>query len=270
MKITIPVAALLCLWLPAFDVSAQPASTAEDDVRQAEILRKSSQPDGALALYEKAAAGFKASGNTAGFINACNQMGVILTRQDKYDQATTYLDQALSTGLASRDTDPLLIATTYISLGVVYNAEEKYTESLAAHHKALSIRLAKLGENDASVATSYGNIGNVYLNIKDYDRAIEAHLKAMKIRKKLFGDTSVEIMQSYTHLGRSYRDKRDYKTSLKYFEKALKNKIIQVGEEHKDVASFYKNISDVYYQMDNNDKGDRYKAKAEACMKNPA
>ena len=263
MKIKIAIA-LCCCWLPVGASNAQTAPTAEEHVLQAEIFRKSSQPDSAVISYERAAAQFKASGNTEGFIDACNQIGIILTRQDEYEKAKTYLDQALSTGLATLEPNHLLIATTYLSLGVVYNAEEKYGESLAAHHKALSIRLQRLGENDASVATSYGNIGNVHLNDKEYDKSIEAHLKAMKIREKLFGKTSVEITQSYTHLGRAFREKGDYKTSLKYFEKALKNKIKQAGEGHQDLASFYKNISDVHYRMNNATKGELYKAKAEA------
>ena len=266
MKIKIPVA-IGALWIPVWGMGAQPTATAEEYVNQAEVARKSSQPDVAVDLYEKAAVAFKASGNTEGFVDACNQLGIILTRQDKYEKAKTYLDQALSTGLASLEPNHLLVATTYISLGVVYNAEEKYGPSLEAHHKALSIRLLKLGENDASVATSYGNIGNVHLNNKAYDKAIDAHLKAMKIRKSLFGETSAEITQSFTHLGRAYREKKDYATSLEYFEKALKNKTQEKGEGHKELASYYKNISDIHYLMNNKETGDLYKARAEASTR---
>lgn len=262
-KITIRAA--LCLCLSVGCSTTQNNSAGEEHVKQAEIFRKDAKPDSAVMHYEKAAAEFKASGNMEGFINACNQIGIILTRQDKYEKAKTFLDQALSAGLSLPDSNHLLIATTYISLGVVYNAEEKYTQSLEAHHKALSIRLLKLGENHADVATSYGNLGNVYLNSQDYDRSIEAHLKAMKIRQALFGETGVEVIQSFTNLGNAHREKGDFKVSLEYFEKGLKSKIIQRGEGHKDLAKFYKNISDVYYQTNDKEKGDLYKAKGEAC-----
>ena len=85
----------------------------------------------------------------------------------------------------------------------------------------------------------------------------------MKIREKLFGETGVEVIQSYTGLGNAYREQKEYKTSLEYFEKALKRKIVQRGEGHKDLIKFYKNISEVYYLMNNKKQGDFYKSKSE-------
>ncbi len=89
------------------------------------------------------------------------------------------------------------------------------------------------------------------------------HLKAMNIRGILYGKKSVEITQSYYHLGNAYRENRDYKTSIEYFQKALENKIAERGEKHKDLARYYKNISEVYYLMKNKEQGDFYKTKSE-------
>lgn len=86
----------------------------------------------------------------------------------------------------------------------------------------------------------------------------------MKIREKIFGDSSAEVIQSYTGLGNACKEKKDYEVSIEYFEKALQNKIKQNGEEHKDLAKYYKNISDVYYLMDNKQQGDFYKTKSES------
>ena len=55
----------------------------------------------------------------------------------------------------------------------------------------------------------------------------------------------------------------DYKTSVEYFQKALDNKITQLGEKHKDLARYYKSISDVYYLMKNKEQGDLYKTRSE-------
>jgi tetratricopeptide (TPR) repeat protein len=247
--------------------NAQSSPTGDEYMRLADDFKKNMKPDSAIIYYEKASVEFKTPGNTEKFINACNQTGIILTRQDNYVKAKTYLVQALSAGLSLPDTNNLLIATTYISLGVIYRAEENYNQSLLYHNKALSIRMLKLGEYSAEVATSYGNIANVYLSRKDFDKAIDAHFKAMKIREKLFGETSAEIIESFNGLGNVYREKKDYKTSLDYFEKALKNKIIQRGEGHKDLAKFYKNISDVYYLMENKEQGEFYKIRSEETLK---
>ena len=52
------------------------------------------------------------------------------------------------------------------------------------------------------------------------------------------------------------------------YEKALQNKITQVGQRHKDLARFYKNLSDVYYLMGNVKEGDSYKRKSEEAARN--
>ena len=243
--------------------NAQTVSHGDEFVRLAEEYKRNQNPDSAFINYEKATVEFQKTGDSEKLVNSLNQMGIILTRQDQYEKAKVYLDKALLHGQTALDSNNLLIATTYLSLGVVHAAEGNFDQSLICHHKALSMRLLKLGENHADVATSYGNIGNVYLRSKDFDKSIEAHLKAKKIREDLFGKTGAEVTQSYTHLGNAYREKGNYKASLEYFEKALQNKILQQGEGHKDLARFYKNISEVYYLMENKEQGDIFKAKSE-------
>jgi len=54
---------------------------------------------------------------------------------------------------------------------------------------------------------------------------------------------------------------------LKYFEKALHNKIIQRGEGHQDLVTHYTSISEVYYKMENTEKGDVCNAKADEINK---
>ena len=243
---------------------AQNGPNAEAYFRKADDLNKNMQPDSAIIYYEKAAVEFLALGNSEKWIDAYNQIGIILTRQDKYVEARLYLEKALSGRYYLPDTNNLVVATTYISLGVVYSAEENYNQSLIFHFKALAIRLEKLGEQDALVATSYGNIGNVYRYIGELDKSIEAHTKAMNIRESVFGEESPEIVESYAGLGNAYREKKDYPSSLKCFEKALNNKILQRVEGHKDLVKYYNYISEVYYLMENKEQGDRYKAKADA------
>lgn len=239
-------------------------SPGESYLQLAEDFKQSAQRDSALVYFEKAAVEFQKSGNVEKLPNVYNQMGIILTRQDKYEPAKKYLEKALQIGHNPLDSNHLTTAVTYLSLGVVYAAEEKYDQSIKFHNQALAIRLSNLGEYHADVATSYGNIGNVYFNSKNYDKAIEAHTKAMIIREKIYGEKSVETIQSYTNLGNAYREKREYKTALEYFDKALQNKIIQRGLGHAELTRFYKNISEVYYLMDDKIQGDLYKDKSKS------
>lgn len=258
---------LFLFWVTLNVMSAQQGLRADEYIRKADELKKSMKPDSAIMYYVMAATEYESIGKTEQWVDACNQIGIILTRQDKYDEAKQYLEKALTGGLSLPDTNNLLVANSYISLGVVYSAEEDYNRSLDYHFKALDIRLQKLGEYDAQVATSYGNIGNVYRYAGQYDPSIEAHTKAMNIREALFGEESPEIIESYAGLGNAYREKKEYDKALMCFQKALNNKIIQRGEGHKDLAKYYTYISEVYYLMGDTVQGELYKNKATGLAK---
>src|SRR6187551_1615168 len=212
-----------CLLLSSFSIynlNAQYGPNAEEYFQTAEDHKKNMKPDSAIVYYEKAAVEFQVLGKTEKWMDAYNQIGILLTRQDKYEEAKAYLNKALAGRPSLPDTNDLVVANTFISLGVVYSAEENYDQSLVYHYKALAIRVEKLGEQDAQVATSYGNIGNVYRYNGELDKSIEAHTIAMNIRETLFGEESPEIIESYAGLGNAYREKKDYPASLKCFEKA--------------------------------------------------
>jgi len=243
--------------------NGQDNSLAEAHLKTADAFEAKSDASNAIVYYEKAALEFQKNGNTERAIDLYNQIGTMLNRQDKYDQAKSFLEKALAIGRAAKDPESLAIATTYITLGVTYGAEDQFDQSLIFHHKALSIRLRKLGENSAEVATSYGNIGNIYFRKKDYAKAIAAHRRAERIRAKVFGKKSVEIAESYRGLGNAYREKKDYRTSLSYFEKALTIKIVQLGPEHKDLVRYYKSMGEVYQLMGNRLKSEEYRIKGE-------
>jgi tetratricopeptide (TPR) repeat protein len=246
------IACTLFLLVSTGGIKAQSGQRADEYMRLAEESNKNLKRDDAISYYEKASVEFHALGHTEQFINSFNQIGLILTRQDKYERAKTYLDKALSTGLSTLGPNHLVVATTYLALGVVYAAEDNFVQSLEAHNKALQIRLLKLGKYDAQVATSYGNIGNVYFRKREYDRAIENHLIAKQIREKVFGKNSVQMVDSYRGLGNAYREKKSYKKSLDFFEKALRNRTIQLGHSHL---------------MGNKLKAEEYKRKAEEIAK---
>ncbi len=264
----IRIAFSVCVFFAVLNqLHAQTASSAALYCGKADDFKKNMQPDSALVYYKKAGIESGNFGEHELFVHAYTQVGVILTRQDKYDEARIYLDSALSVGLHQLDSNNLLIATTYISLGVVCAAEENYEQSLIYHNRSLAIRLRVLGENSSEVATSYGNIGNVYLRSKEFDKSIDAHRRAMKIRSVVFGDSSVQIIDSYVGLGNAFREQKEYDSSLVYFQKALSNKVLQRGEGHKDLKRHYNNISAVYMLMGNRVEGELYKSKADSCLK---
>src|SRR5687767_9316671 len=88
------IACTLFLLASISGAAGQGGPRADEYMRLAEESNKNLKRDEAISYYEKASAEFQAAGNTEQFINSYNQIGIILTRQDKYDRARTYLDKA--------------------------------------------------------------------------------------------------------------------------------------------------------------------------------
>lgn len=128
-KIVIGLFLSLCILISGAD--AQGGPTGEEYVHLAENSNKNLERDKAIAYYEKAAVEFETGRSIERFVDSYNQIGIILTRQDKYESARKYLDKALSVGLSSLGPNDLTVATTYLSLGVVFSAEDKFDQSLA-------------------------------------------------------------------------------------------------------------------------------------------
>jgi tetratricopeptide (TPR) repeat protein len=252
------------LSLTVSPVKASSLISGNELLKVGEDFKKSNSPDSAIKYFKLAALEFEKEKNTASFIHANNQAGILLTRQDNYSEAKSILEKSLFAANDPSDSIQLLIATTYISLGVVFGGEDDFVRALVNHNKALEIRLRILGNDHRDVATSYGNIGNIYFRKKEYDEAIVNHTKALQIRQKLFGEMGVEVIQSYANLGNAFREQKKFDTALNYFEKALAGKIAQVGEGHKELSRYYKSISDVYYLMKKADLGDSYLKKSQA------
>jgi tetratricopeptide (TPR) repeat protein len=242
---------------------AQSGAGADAYLATADDLYRNARQDEAIGSYQKAAEEFRRLGDIAKFAYSFNQIGIILTRQDRYEQARSYLDKALAAGLASLGPDDLTVASTYLALGVVHSAEGQFDRSLEVHGKALAIRLKRLGKFASSVATSYGNIANVHFRKQDYDQAIAAHMLALEIREKVFGPDGPEIVESFRGLGNAYREKQDYPRALVYFERALQNKIAQLGNGHRDLGRYYLQLGEVHSLAGNEAMASEYRMKAQ-------
>ncbi len=239
-------------------------SEAKNYLLKGDTFRKNQQSDSAIFYYRKSGNSYLKSDSIPQCVEAWNQVGVILTRQDRYEEAKQILDSALTLGLTLKNEESLALASTYVCLGVIYSAEENYDQSLRNHFAALSIRLTYRGNYHTDVATSYGNLGNVFFNMTFYNSAVFYHSKALEIRDSLFGPESVEITQSYLGLGNSYRELGQFDSAILNFEKMLNVRIQIKGTNHKDLIPVYEKLSQVYLLDNNAEKALHYQSLADA------
>lgn len=57
----------------------------DDNYQKAEVHKKAMNRDSAIFYYKKAAVEYQKMGDVEKFVDVYNQIGIILTRQDKYE-----------------------------------------------------------------------------------------------------------------------------------------------------------------------------------------
>lgn len=130
------------------NVKGQNSPLSDEYIRLAEESKKNMKQDDAINYYEKASVEFKTLGNIEQFINAYNQIGIILTRQDKYEKAKTYLEKAF--------------AQTNLN---------RFDEAVKSYEKALETGMTR--------GVAYYNMACVYAISKQTDKAFEMLGKAI-------------------------------------------------------------------------------------------
>ncbi|MEO6168180.1 MAG: tetratricopeptide repeat protein [Chitinophagales bacterium] len=246
-------------------MAGQAIPTAEDYLAKAESFKNADAIDSTIYYYGKTAALYKQQQESDLYVNTLNEWGKWLTRKDELEQAAAVLEEAMLYSKQHAGVKPLTNATSFLLMGVVENVKGNYTKSIALHQQALDIRFKELGKNNSDVASSYGNMGNVFFNSGDFDKATTYHTTALEIRQELYGAGAPELAQSYNNLGNAYREKKQYNTALENFQKAAHIRE-QPPVNNKDLSKYYKSISEVYFLMGDQEKGEHFKNKAATLL----
>jgi tetratricopeptide (TPR) repeat protein len=126
-----------------------------------------------------------------------NNLGVVLQKQDRTEEAIKHYLQALR---SNPD-----YAKAHSNLGAAYDNSGMYKEAIEAYKKAIMI--------DSDFAVAHSNLGAVYDNSGMYKEAIEACKKAISI--------SPEFSDAHSNLGGAYAESGMYKEAIKACKKAI-------------------------------------------------
>jgi len=241
--------------------SAKAGATAETDTTlagryfaQAEEFVKEAKYDSAIFYFEQASLLHKAGENWEKYVRCYNKIGDQYRQKGKFDEAFTYSNQALETGLKYLGAQHPEIASSHSNMGHVYFYRAQYDQAFKSYQQALEIRRTTLGDQHPDVARSYSNIGNVYLMKGDYEQAIAFHKKDLAIKLATIGEQHMNTTLSYLSLGSVYIEKGDYDEAIAVDKKALSILLQIAGEQHPNVAMTYYNLSDCYLKKGDYDQ----------------
>lgn len=166
------------------------ASEATQRMIVADIYCASGQPVKALATYQSVHDIFSGAGNTAGMASTHNNMGLLLTRMQRYDEAIAAFKAAMhGFDLCAQ---PQKVAEQLGNLGSVCRDKHEYAQALEYYQRAMAIFL-KADALD-KVADQHANIGYIHAMNSD----INAALTHFELARALYEQTENPVKTRHT------------------------------------------------------------------------
>ncbi len=171
-----------------------------------------------------------------------HMMGIILTKKSLYDEAETYLMNALIGHQSSINNAPTESALVLGDLASLYKHTGSYSKALEALLQALDIELSIYGKNSEKLIKRYVNIGVVYTDLAEYGDAIEYLESAVSISKALGLEDSLALCDAYNGFGLVHWGLGDYGEARKYFNLDLELSTKLLGPDHPNLSQTHNNL----------------------------
>ncbi|GAB5418892.1 MAG: hypothetical protein Crog4KO_01270 [Crocinitomicaceae bacterium] len=198
--------------------------------------------DNALKYYFKALDAFEEVGDEEGIGMVMNNIGVMLTNQEDFEDAHDYLLKALE---IKKKIDPNGVAKNYMNLGVNYDERGDQVKAMENYRMALAV--AERNQDHDDMATVYNNIGSIYHGAAVYDSAIP-YLRLAVQHYQIYGDEMGELWAS-ANLGFSFLQKNAVDSARHYIFEAYEiSKLYNIPSMEEMVAEklkmYYRHIQD--------------------------
>ncbi|MGN6568914.1 MAG: tetratricopeptide repeat-containing sensor histidine kinase [Flavipsychrobacter sp.] len=230
-------------------------------IKQA-IKLKDTLPDSAINILQNTLSVSRDMHYEHGIARSLNVLGLCYTKEEKYDQAISILEEALQhipdTG------NSRLSFEIYNNLSALYNVKGDYLTGVNLMYKAID-EAAKHGIKDPfSIANVYCNLGGELLNIGENDKAIYYLQKAQPLAVQI-NDLALQarILQD---IAGAYYQKENVDSALPLFLRSLD---LSVKAGKIDVQkTILQNIGKLYIKKHEPRKGIDYLNKALAINNN--
>ncbi len=179
-----------------------------------------------------------------------NIFALSLYLDGKFEEAISYLEEAIAFKLKVYPAAHPLIVALYSNIGVMYRNMLQYDRALGYFEYALNLEKEILGPDNPRLATTYTNIGSSYANKGNFKQGIAAHKKALSLRLKL-GEQHPKTLDSYEWLGELAVAEDQFDQAEGYFLKVLKGRVKNFGLYNNHVGYAYLNLGDLYIGQEN-------------------
>ena len=134
------------------------------------------------------------------YVDAYNNMGIILRNQGKFDEAISVYKKVI---VLKPD-----YVKAYINMGIAFKDQDKFDEAIEVYKKAILIK--------PDHVEAYDNMGIALKNQGKFDMAIETFKKALSIKP--------DNAQVYYNMGNTLQDQGKLDEAIEYYNKSILHK----------------------------------------------
>lgn len=153
--------------------------------------------------------------DSTGIAMVSRNIGYLYWALKDYDNAETYLNQALEIDLILKDT--IYIASDFLNLGLLAQKRGDLDKGIQLSEKAMGLFTVK--EDWESVAILYGNIAVMFSEQGKFQQALTYLDKSFEMKKEI--NNSRSLTYTYGNYQKLYQDAGQYEKSIESGEEAL-------------------------------------------------
>lgn len=160
-------------------------------------------------------------------IYALHGLGKVSIRQNKYDEANTFLEKALT--LAEKISSPLSISNSLTELANFHYHTGAFAKAEELNKQALSMR--EEHNLTGGAVTNCINLGEIYIKLAKWEEALQILSKGLLMAEKI--KVKPKIFQVHLLLSEVYQSKNELEKSIVHFKRFHK---VREQVEHEDNA----------------------------------
>lgn len=196
--------------------------------------------------------------NQHGIAHTHNHLGVLYTRQRRFDEAEQQLNQAQLTWRRKQDEHGLMLSA--MNLGVLYNFSLQPEKALASGNEALTLA-EHVGEAQ-EIGAIHMNLGVTYLLLGQLSKAEQANLTAKTILEPQ-RDT-IGLAHIFENLGKIYLEMKRWEKAIEYLEPVL-SQWQQLGNTIQEIqTTIY--LSEYAFGVDDKNQANSWLNQAERLL----
>lgn len=146
---------------------------------------------------------------------------MVCLRQEKLDEALSFVDQALAIRVTIFGNHHEDVAASHSILGTIMLQKDRVTEAENYFQLAYKAQVEILGSLHPEVAITVSNLGNIEKRRGNMRSACKYFESALQIRTNLYGDQHPLVESSLSNMGSTYYSLGEFDSARENFDKVL-------------------------------------------------